>query len=362
MTFYSFKPLNITKFSLIPTLLCLSINPSFAEDTDASESTSKQQTANSINVIAKDDGTLGAGAYLGKSYFQATTNLDDEFGVGMAYRLGGDVSSSHFTVGGALTTQTDSGYQASLGLGYVLPYSEKVAFTASGKMTKFIAEDGYAEALGYDLNAAVFYALTEAISLDAGVGSDISNSDGYDADSTTYSNLGIAYTANAYNVRLNAQLSESDETFTVYLNIPLGSEASPQFTTFTSNALQLANTTWNSSLVKTEVVETETTDTTNSAPTASDVSLDANGFGNEVVTHNLNANISDAEDADSALSITVVTAPTHGSLTWSGNTFTYTVTQGSFYAGSDSFTYYVTDSDGAISSTQTVSISNIFDS
>lgn len=95
------------------------------------------------------------------------------------------------------------------------------------------------------------------------------------------------------------------------------------------------------------------------APTASDVSLDAGG--GETIVHNLNANISDTEDADSSLTITVVSAPTHGSLVWSGNQFTYTVTDGSFYGGPDSFTYYVTDTDGNISATKTVNIANIVD-
>lgn len=98
----------------------------------------------------------------------------------------------------------------------------------------------------------------------------------------------------------------------------------------------------------------------NNAPVASDVSLDAGG--GETIVHNLNANISDAEDSDSALTITVVSAPTHGSLVWSGNQFTYTVTDGSFYAGSDSFTYYVTDTNGSTSTTKTVSMSGISDS
>jgi hypothetical protein len=97
----------------------------------------------------------------------------------------------------------------------------------------------------------------------------------------------------------------------------------------------------------------------NNAPLATDVSLDAGG--GETIVHNLNANISDAEDSDSALTITVVSAPTHGSLVWSGNQFTYTVTDGSFYAGSDSFTYYVTDTNGSISDTKIVSIVDITD-
>lgn len=97
----------------------------------------------------------------------------------------------------------------------------------------------------------------------------------------------------------------------------------------------------------------------NTPPIANNVNLDAGG--GETITHNLNANISDNEDADSSLTITVVSAPIHGSLVWSGNQFTYTVTDGTGYAGSDSFTYYVTDTDGNTSATKTVSMIGIFD-
>ena len=97
----------------------------------------------------------------------------------------------------------------------------------------------------------------------------------------------------------------------------------------------------------------------NNAPVATNVSLDAGG--GETIVHNLNANISDAEDADSALTITVVSAPTHGSLVWSGNQFTYTVSDNFGYAGPDSFTYYVTDTNSSTSTTKTVNIANIVD-
>ena len=97
----------------------------------------------------------------------------------------------------------------------------------------------------------------------------------------------------------------------------------------------------------------------NNAPVATNVSLDAGG--GETIVHNLNANISDAEDADSALTITVVSAPTHGSLVWSGNQFTYTVSDNFGYAGPDSFTYHVTDTNSSTSTTKTVSIVDITD-
>ncbi len=98
----------------------------------------------------------------------------------------------------------------------------------------------------------------------------------------------------------------------------------------------------------------------NSAPVATDVSVNAGG--NDTVTHNLNANISDAESADSVLTITVVSDPSHGALSWNGNEFTYEVTHGSTYGGDDSFTYKVTDPDNGVSSTKTVTILSTLDS
>lgn len=104
---------------------------------------------------------------------------------------------------------------------------------------------------------------------------------------------------------------------------------------------------------------TVTATAANTAPTASAQSLDAGG--GETVTHNLNANIADTEDADNSLTIVVASGPSHGGLSWTGNSFTYEVTDGSFYAGNDSFTYYVRDTQGATSATYTVSITGIFD-
>jgi len=92
----------------------------------------------------------------------------------------------------------------------------------------------------------------------------------------------------------------------------------------------------------------------NTAPVANDFSVDADD--EDTVSYDMNAQISDNESADSALTITIVSGPTHGSLTWNGHTFTYEVTDGSGYSGDDSFTYKVTDPDGLESETKTVTI------
>lgn len=95
--------------------------------------------------------------------------------------------------------------------------------------------------------------------------------------------------------------------------------------------------------------------TINTAPTASNISL--NLSGNETENLDLTAKIGDAEDSSSTLNIVDVSTPAHGTLTWSGKTFTYTANAG--YVGSDSFTYRSQDSGSLKSSIATVSLTNI---
>ncbi|QFR39005.1 hypothetical protein A9Q91_02110 [Candidatus Gracilibacteria bacterium 28_42_T64] len=97
----------------------------------------------------------------------------------------------------------------------------------------------------------------------------------------------------------------------------------------------------------------------NTAPTAADVNL--NVGGEETITYDLDGDISDTESTDANLTVSVVSGPSHGSLSWNGNEFTYEVTDGTFYAGPDSFTYEVTDEGGLKSTVKTVSMTGIFD-
>ena len=60
-------------------------------------------------------------------------------------------------------------------------------------------------------------------------------------------------------------------------------------------------------------------------------------------------------DGDTNLTPTIVSNPSHGTLTANGNAFDYTV--GETFIETDSFTYYVTDSTGLISNTATVILS-----
>ncbi len=97
----------------------------------------------------------------------------------------------------------------------------------------------------------------------------------------------------------------------------------------------------------------------NTPPVATEFSVDA-GW-NDIVIHDMGQDISDAESTDDLLTITVVTPPAHGALTWSGHEFTYEVDDTSSYSGDDSFTYKVTDPDGAESTVETVTILNVWD-
>ena len=94
----------------------------------------------------------------------------------------------------------------------------------------------------------------------------------------------------------------------------------------------------------------------NDAPTAEDVSVDAEGQGDLII--DLNPYISDIEDDDSNLNINVVSGPSDGYLLGGdGNEFQYD--GDSVYVGDDSFTYKIKDSEGAESEERTVTIRNI---
>src|SRR5205823_1630080 len=75
------------------------------------------------------------------------------------------------------------------------------------------------------------------------------------------------------------------------------------------------------------------------APLASDSSATLNEDGSTAV--NLSALVSDLETSNANLTYAVVTGPTHGTLTGSGSSRTYTPDAN--YNGTDSFTYKVTD-------------------
>ena len=108
-------------------------------------------------------------------------------------------------------------------------------------------------------------------------------------------------------------------------------------------------------------VTTDTTQTVdvaqapNTAPTASDFSLFITDGISE--SYNLASVISDSQQAASTLNVVVDTAPAHGSLSWTGTTFTFTTAGG--YNGDDSFTYHVTDSGGLSSTTKTVTLTGL---
>jgi hypothetical protein len=93
----------------------------------------------------------------------------------------------------------------------------------------------------------------------------------------------------------------------------------------------------------------------NTAPTASDVNI--NALGAAVVIHDLTADISDTQDATANLTIVVDSAPAHGSLVWTGKSFTFTTTNG--YTGSDSFTYHAVDTGGLSSAIKTVTLTTL---
>ncbi len=97
----------------------------------------------------------------------------------------------------------------------------------------------------------------------------------------------------------------------------------------------------------------------NTAPTASSFSVDAWFW--ETVIYNLSPNIDDAETSDSLLTIVDIVWPSHGSLTWNGNEFTYTVTDGTGYIWNDSFSFKVQDPQWLKSNRKTVTITNIWD-
>lgn len=94
----------------------------------------------------------------------------------------------------------------------------------------------------------------------------------------------------------------------------------------------------------------------NTAPTATDATADT--AGGETVTYDLVGHIADNETADSGLTITVLSGPTKGTLSWSGTEFTFTATPASGVFGEDTFTYEVKD-PGELTSTATVTIINI---
>ena len=97
----------------------------------------------------------------------------------------------------------------------------------------------------------------------------------------------------------------------------------------------------------------------NQAPEAQDASVDA--WWNDTVSFDMDNIISDNETPKSNLSIIVVSWPNHGSLTWNWHTFTYEVTDGSWYSGNDNFTYKVNDWN-LDSDVKTVTIVNTEDS
>ncbi len=89
-------------------------------------------------------------------------------------------------------------------------------------------------------------------------------------------------------------------------------------------------------------------------PTAVDVAF--NMAGTEVQTFSLASSVTNAQ------TINVTVAPTHGTLSWSGSSFTYTATPGSGYVGADSFDYTVTNSKGVTTAPDnTVTINNILE-
>ena len=97
----------------------------------------------------------------------------------------------------------------------------------------------------------------------------------------------------------------------------------------------------------------------NHAPSAQDKTLDAQW--DDWVTYNMNNIIWDNETPKEDLEIIIVSWPNYGSLTWNWHTFTYEVTDGSWYAWDDEFTYKVKDSQWAESEIKTIKITNIAD-
>ena len=75
----------------------------------------------------------------------------------------------------------------------------------------------------------------------------------------------------------------------------------------------------------------------------------------------MNNIIWDNETPKEDLEIIIVSWPNYGSLTWNWHTFTYEVTDGSWYAWDDEFTYKVKDSQWAESEIKTIKITNIAD-
>lgn len=97
----------------------------------------------------------------------------------------------------------------------------------------------------------------------------------------------------------------------------------------------------------------------NNKPQAQDYTLDLKG--KETATYDMNTLISDRETSDDNLQIIVFNSPAHGGLTWSDNTFTYEVTDGTGYVGNDAFTYIVKDKGNLKSEVKTVTLNNIAD-
>jgi len=180
-------------------------------------------------------------------------------------------------------------------------------------------------------------------------------------------NLSTAQTTNTVTITgINTSVTATTNTGTIVLN---GSDTSTNSASVEQNDTVSINLTSSPDYNTTQTVtvtigdgsDTFTVTTkANTPPTATDVTVDAQG--EDITIHNLNAQIADNESDDNQLTITVVSNPTHGALIWNGNEFTYEVTESSAYSGDDSFTYKVTDPDNGVSETKTVTIIDIIDS
>ena len=344
-----------------------SVNESNRVTPDSSTSNSNRN-GNGLALTEKNESNLlldlkgdnlGVGFDIDNTTAVWYSNFDDELWLGWATTFDNDV-----TLGFAVSSKTDKGNIYTAGWGYSADITGNLSANTTATYSMFkSSNENYADSTGYDLNAWLNYKVSENVMLDGSIGSETITSDWYDSENETYAEAWATYLSEDFSVRVAWQVKEWANQVNAILSVPLWKSdktSSSDFSNFMARKNIVNKWVFNDSYVKVKKVEetvSEDVETTNTAPTATDVNLDAGWW--ETINHDLNANISDSEDADSTLSITVVSAPTHWSLSWSGNTFTYTVTDGTGYAGPDSFTYYVTDSESSVSETKTVNISSI---
>ena len=182
----------------------------------------------------------------------------------------------------------------------------------------------------------------------------LSDSDGLTSNNYTFEILdqndsnNSVYTGNMVDVS-----SDGNYTFSIDLN---ASSIAPSHYAFVTQSISPVVGGENP---QNDIVITHNFEVTYLAPIANNATIDA-GW-NDTVSFDMDTIISDYTDTDAQLTITIVSDPTHGNLTWNGHEFTYEVIEGSGYGGNDNFTYKITNTHNKQSEVKTITIVNILD-